>query len=130
MEPSKKVRLAVYERDEHRCAACGVYSPLSFQHRRAVGMGGSPTPPLPADGLTLCMVCNADCEAGRQKDALYNGWKVPRWVDDPSRVPVWYFARGWFRLEGDDRKRIGFDEARRMFADVYGPRKEDQHGRA
>lgn len=119
--PTPEVRKGTYDRDGNRCVCCGS-SVLSFQHRRAVGAGGSKTRPTFTDGLTLCPVCNAACEAHFQSRALANGWKVPRWVKDPARVPIYYpheFA--WYRLTLDGtRERIGGVVALDMMLDVYG----------
>ncbi|WP_460003521.1 hypothetical protein [Microbacterium xylanilyticum] len=118
--PTTATRTAVYVRDGYRCAACATDLGLSFQHRRAVGMGGSKNLPAPVDGLTLCLSCNEACEHSLQTMALANGWKVRRWAD-PARVPV-YFPHefGWFRLEGTVRVRITAEVAMEMGCSVYG----------
>lgn len=118
--PSTQTRTDVYVRDNYRCAACGTDTGLSFQHRRAVGMGGSKNLPTPIDGLTLCLVCNEACEGALQDRALANGWKVRRWAN-PEHVPVFYapdFA--WYRLEGVRRVRISSEVAMEMGCSVYG----------
>ena len=119
--PTKECRSAVYLRDGYRCVACASTEGLTFQHRRAVGMGGSKNVPAPIDGLALCLSCNERCEHDMQDRALANGWKVRRWVSDPSRVPVYFpheFA--WFRLEGTKRVRISSEIAMDMGCAVYG----------
>lgn len=117
--PTRETRTAVYRRDRERCVACG--SPhLTFQHRRAVGMGGSKIQPSPVDGLSLCGVCNEACEHANQTLALVNGWKVRRWAD-PMKVP--YFDRMdrlWFRVEGVERFEISALVALDMMHAVYG----------
>lgn len=118
--PTKETREAVYARDEHRCVMCGAVS-LTFQHRRAVGQGGSKILPPPIDGLALCAVCNNACEHELQDRALAHGWKVRRWVTKPECVPVYYprdFA--WYRLEGVRRVRISSEVAMEMGCSVYG----------
>ncbi|WP_337004049.1 MULTISPECIES: hypothetical protein [unclassified Microbacterium] len=118
--PTAATREAVYRRDDRRCAACGVMV-LTFQHRRAVGMGGSKNVPSPVDGLSLCAVCNAGCEGGMQEQALRYGWKVRRWVTQPERVPVFYpREQTWYRLEGIARIRISRAVAMEMGCSVYG----------
>lgn len=118
--PTAATRDAVYRRDERRCAACGVMV-LTFQHRRAVGMGGSKNVPSPVDGLSLCGTCNAGCEGAMQAQALRYGWKVRRWVTHPERVPVFYpLEMSWFRLEGIARVRISHSVAMEMGCSVYG----------
>lgn len=101
--PTQKVRLIVYRRDSDRCVACGSVVWLEFQHRQAVGMGGSKVKPNPADGIVLCTLCNAACEADMQTRALLCGWKVKRFTPAPvGLVPVWYpFERAWFLLNVD-----------------------------
>jgi len=119
--PTAATRESVYQRDDRRCAACGVMV-LTFQHRRAVGMGGSKTVPSPVDGLSLCAVCNAGCEGDMQAQALRYGWKVRRWVTYPERVPVFYpREQSWYRLEGVRRVRISRSVAMDMGCSVYGP---------
>lgn len=118
--PTNETRNAVYQRDERRCAACSLLV-LTFQHRRAVGMGGSKNVPSPVDGLSLCATCNAGCEGAMQAQALRFGWKVRRWVTNPERVPVFYPREmSWYRLEGVRRVRITHTVAMEMGCGVYG----------
>lgn len=118
--PTIETRTSVYARDGRRCVMCGALE-LTFQHRRAVGMGGSRNLPTTVDGLTLCMVCNEACERDLQMRALANGWKVRKWVTSPERVPVFYPREGWwFRLEGVTRVRISSAVAMEMGCSVYG----------
>lgn len=120
--PTAQTREAVKVRDRYRCAACGSFLALTFQHRRRVGMGGSKNLPTPIDGLTLCATCNAGCEAAMQAQALRYGWKVRAWVTNPELVPVYYpLEMAWFRLEGVLRFRISYDVALEMGCRVYGP---------
>lgn len=119
--PTTQTRASVYLRDGYRCVACGAVDGLTFQHRRAVGMGGSKNVPAPVDGLTLCGSCNARCESDLQDMALANGWKVRRWVSSPERIPVYYpheFA--WVRFEGINRVRVSHAVAMEMGCAVYG----------
>ena len=118
--PTDLTRAAVYRRDGNRCAACGALDALTFQHRRAVGMGGSKIRPGAADGLTLCGKCNDACEAEMQRLALSYGWKARRWTD-PTKVPVYYpHDFRWFRLEGVERSEIPAAVALDMMHAVYG----------
>ncbi|KKI16395.1 MULTISPECIES: hypothetical protein [unclassified Leucobacter] len=111
------------DRDNDQCARCSTRYSLTHQHRRAVGMGGSPTPPSIVDSLTLCFDCNGRCERDLQTIALAYGWKVRRWVGDPGRVPVFYpHLHGWARLtKGGEALRIHATEAAQMMREVYGP---------
>lgn len=120
-KPTEATRQAVYLRDGYRCAACGRPEALTFQHRRAVQMGGSKIAPPPIDGLTLCATCNEACEHAMQMQALASGWKVRKWVTCPERVPV-YVAHelSWYRLEGTIRIRISRAVAMEMGCSVYG----------
>jgi len=118
--PTPTVRAGVHDRDGHRCVACNTTVTLTFQHRRAVGMGGNKQRPDAVDGLTLCLICNMSVEAEMQTLALYSGWKVRKWAD-PSRVPVYYpHEFSWHRLIGDAREPITGPVAVEMMHDVYG----------
>lgn len=120
MRPTPSTRETVYTRDGNRCVACHTPDTLTFQHRRAVGMGGTKNPPHPTDGLVLCATCNTAAESNMQTLALAFGWKVRRWAN-PTRVPVYYpheFA--WYRLDGDTRIPVGGVEAIDMMHAVYG----------
>jgi hypothetical protein len=118
--PTTETRTNVYLRDGYRCVICGALE-LTFQHRRATGMGGSKNMPTAVDGLTLCGPCNEACEHALQDAALANGWKVRRWVQCPEKVPV-YFPRehAWFRLDGIRRVQISSAVAMEMGCSVYG----------
>lgn len=119
--PSRNVRERVMARDG-QCVACHVLAPLEFQHRRAVGMGGSQRPPTYVDGLAACSAHNARFEADLQREALLYGWKVQRWVSRPERVPVLYWEpRQWCVLTLDgSREFITADIARELMGAVYG----------
>lgn len=99
--PTMKVRLLTYVRDNNRCITCGVTVRLEWQHRTAVGMGGSKYKPTPADGVTSCWQCNPAYESYLQQKALDYGWKVRRFCPVPvESVPVFYPAeRAWFLLD-------------------------------
>lgn len=122
--PTQKVRTGVMQRDGERCVSCGTAWGLTFQHRRAVGMGGSKIPPTYADGLAACGSCNARFEGDLQTLALLNGWKVPRGVDDPARVPYYHaHTNRWYALTDDGPWRVAIDRevAVAMKLAVYGP---------
>lgn len=118
--PTSAVRRAVYVRDVFRCVACHSHDPLTFQHRAAVGMGGSKIRPGVVAGITLCIRCNQACEAEMQSLALASGWKIRRFAS-PELVPVRYpHEFGWFRLQGTTRVRIPGAVAIDMLHAVYG----------
>ncbi|PPG29667.1 HNH endonuclease [Pseudoclavibacter sp. RFBB5] len=122
--PTAKVRAAVYQRDVNRCVRCGREDFLSFQHRTAVGMGGSKLPPTPMEGLTACSPCNARFEGDLQTVALLNGWKVPRWLhqlDRADEVPVYYAPeRIWCVLIFESRMWVSEDTALASMREIYG----------
>ncbi|QPE04109.1 hypothetical protein IT882_12995 [Microbacterium schleiferi] len=123
-DPTPKVRRGVIERDGEACVSCGAQGPLTFQHRRASGMGGNPTRPGFADGLAACAICNMRFEGDLQTLALLNGWKVPRGVKDPARVPYYHAATDrWYVItdEGPWRAEIPREVAVAMKLAVYGP---------
>lgn len=87
-------------------------------------MGGSKKRPTFADGLTACGACNARFESDLQALALLNGWKVPRSVADPARVPVYHAGTDrWYALTDDGpwRREITREAAGAMRLAVYGP---------
>ncbi len=120
--PTPAVRAVVYERDGERCVSCGATSQLEYQHRQAVGMGGSRERPLFVDGLTSCAHCNPRYEDTLQRAALRFGWKVRGWVEYPGMVPVWYpLERSWFLLgRTGERTRMSHFDAMAAMHEVYG----------
>jgi len=122
--PSPAVRAVTYERDGHRCVSCATLHNLQFQHRAAVGMGGSERLPKYPEGVTSCAICNPAYEAHRQTEALFRGWKVRRWVAEANavaQVPVFYVFDGWHMLNADaTRTPIGADVAAILMQQVYG----------
>ncbi|GAB3605327.1 hypothetical protein GCM10027413_07360 [Conyzicola nivalis] len=69
-----------YERDGRRCVSCGAGAHLHYQHRAAVGIGGSKVRPPVAEGLTSCETCNPAYEPALQLQAWRFGWKMSPWV--------------------------------------------------
>lgn len=124
-DPTPRVRTGTYERDGGRCIRCGSTAPLSYQHRQAVGMGGSPHRPTWAEGVTACIFCNGRFEHDLQDEALRRGWKVKRRIGHhrPEHVPVFDgVVRVWFELAADAplRRPITLQRAEQMMRDVYG----------
>jgi hypothetical protein len=123
--PTPHVRMGVYERDQHRCVSCGRFGGLTFQHRQAVGMGGTMIRPRFDQGLTACGICNGRYETDLQQSALRFGWKVPRWVEHAGMVPVFVPQLGqWFRLARSAPRRDHITHLAAMEAmhEVYGQR--------
>jgi hypothetical protein len=118
-----------YERDGHRCVSCGTLENLQYQHRAAVGMGGSDRAPRFPEGVTSCAVCNPAYEAHRQVEALFRGWKVRRWVaeqDLVAQVPVFFLFDGWHLLNADaTRTAVSVRAAEFRMRAVYGPEWDD-----
>lgn len=99
-----QVRL-IRERDDWRCARCAGWGPLSTQHRRARGMGGSRWAGinLPANLLTLCGSGTTQCHGWVEHHPAWakaHGWSVPSHDSCPSTTPVWTW-RGWVLLAED-----------------------------
>lgn len=120
--PTPAVRAVTYERDGERCVSCGTRHGLEYQHRQAVGMGGSTRKPLLAEGITSCTTCNPAYEGHLQAAALRFGWKVPRWVETPGMVPVWYpLERTWFLLaKTGSRTALTPARAMELMDEIYG----------
>lgn len=120
--PSALVRAAVQRRDGGVCVVCHTTHELTFQHRRAVGMGGSKFRPGAADGLTACLTHNQAFEADLQSLAKAYGWKAERWTD-PTQIPVYYpHEFQWFRFEGEERFPIVSAVALDLMHAAYGDR--------
>lgn len=122
--PSPKDRGLVLLRDGQRCVACFTRtSPLEMQHRQAVGAGGSKVRPQPHELATACSTCNRRFESDLQTEALALGWKVRRWVDDASRVPMFNRPRNaWGLLTRDGGVALLSSRAAvAQMQEVYGP---------
>lgn len=133
-DPTPIVRAHTYERDGERCCSCGARTGLQYQHRDAVGMGGSKIRPLLEEGVTSCSVCNPAYEGALQHVALKYGWKVRGWVkgrfETLSVVPVYYLLeRTWYRLTRDGlRVPVSKAEAMAMMHEVYGEQYDEELG--
>jgi hypothetical protein len=121
--PTPAVWAATKQRDNEQCVSCNARHSLTFQHRRAVGNGGSKIKPSIEDGLVACYLDNLSYEAEKQTVALAMGWKVRSWVKHPEDVPVFYFnEHQWYVLDTmGGRTPITSATALRMMRDVYGP---------
>lgn len=118
--PTAAVRRDMYVRDNGQCYTCGAVDGLSFQHRRADGMGGSKVQPGVPDGVTACIICNGRYETDLQTIALGYGWKVRKWAD-PLLVPAFHAPTyTWYRFEGIFRHIVTAVVAWDMMHAVYG----------
>lgn len=99
VKPSQTMRAGIYTRDFGRCVRCGKETPLTIQHRKATGMGGSKEPLSPSMLVTACADCNDRFERDLQTEALRCGWKV-KYHGAEGAVPVFYAWRGaWAVLD-------------------------------
>lgn len=103
-DPAAAVVQTVRGRDRWCCALCRTMGPLSTQHRRARGMGGSRWPGInrPANLLTLCGTGTTGCHGyveSHPEWARRLGLSVSLHAD-PARVPVFTW-RGWVLLNDD-----------------------------
>lgn len=95
--------------------------PLTIQHRKAVGMGGTSHRPEVHEIVTACALCNEEFERSGQDEALARGWKV-KFEGTDHRVPVYYaWKRAWAVLLLDGGiKWIDEAAAERLMVEVYG----------
>jgi len=104
IRPTASALEAVQERDQGRCASCGLNivgersRDWSLHHRRAAGMGGNRSPIshgpanlvlLHGSGVTLC---HGHVESHRS-ESLELGLLV-RQADDPREVPIEHAVHG------------------------------------
>jgi hypothetical protein len=120
--PTTAVRVMTYDRDGWRCVSCGAGSALEFQHRRRTGMGGTKLPVQVEDGLASCPTCNPAYENRLQLRALFSGWKVRSWVQQPELVPVFFTAElSWWRLTTTgERYELSASKVPSFMYEVYG----------
>jgi 5-methylcytosine-specific restriction protein A len=109
--PSWEVREQVRERDQDRCAACGISiyraGTWSWHHRRNRGSGGSRNPAInsPANLLLLCGDGTALCHGyitAHPAEARADGRSVSlNSTVDPADLPVWHAVHGRVLLDHD-----------------------------
>lgn len=103
--PTQAVRDLVYARDGMACTLCGSTYPLTLQHRRARGMGGTLRPETnsPAALVVLCGSGTTGCHGliEAQPDlARARGYRVGQYVD-PADVPIlWHGSWRFLTAEG------------------------------
>jgi hypothetical protein len=117
--PIRSIRNLVWERDEGRCAVCGLGvagQVHSLQHRRSRGPGGTRWPQInsPAnlllvhgDGTTGCHGWIEDSPI----EAKSAGYAISRLTDvDPATIPVAHAVHGWVYLLDDGTVMDALDE--------------------
>lgn len=120
------VILALDRRDALRGRACVMTARQTArivpQHRQG-GAGGRKNKHRLPNVLWLDSIVNGLIESNADWAAHAQAWgvKVPVWVDDERRVPVYFAAESrWYRLEGESRQEISAHDAMSMMVDVYG----------
>ena len=108
--PPLAVRRLVLERDQYRCALCGIAlagRPYSLHHRRNRGAGGSSDPAInsPANLLSVCGTGTTLCHGwlgANPRPALAAGYVVSlNSTEDPAAVPVRHAVHGTVLLTHD-----------------------------
>ena len=118
--------LALDRRDAARGRACvlsGAQNDRIVPQHRQGGMGGRTHKHRLVNLLWIDSILNGliETDADWAKLATARGVKVPLWVDEPARVPV-YFANEhrWYTLHGEQRQEITPAAALDIMLDVYG----------
>lgn len=98
-------RAAILEAANHRCIGCGAATPLTTQHRRARGMGGSNVTELgqAINGVCLCGSGTTGCHGWTEhhpREAALLGWRLAN--GDHWSTPWWHRSYGWVRWILDD----------------------------
>ncbi len=116
--------VALHERDGVvRCVMTATEGDQNVPQHRQGGMGGRPEKHRPCNVLWINSILNGLIESSAKHQDVAKAWgvKVPVWVDDVSRVPVYYrFENAWYVLTDVTRRRIAALEALDMMLDVYG----------
>lgn len=96
-------RDAIYEAAGWRCVGCGRADPLTCQHRRARGMGGTSLAAIgeAPNGIALCGSGSTGCHGWTEAHPAHArtlGWRLGP-AEDPFEVPYWtrYGWRLWHR---------------------------------
>lgn len=118
--------LALDRRDALRGRACvmsGAQNDRIVPQHRQGGMGGRKNKHRLTNVLWLDSILNGWIESDAEWAAQAQAWgvKVPVWVDDERRVPVYFVNEGrWYRLSGESRDEITAATAMAMMIEVYG----------
>ena len=122
----KKMLVKLDARDAERGRACvmtGTQTERNVPQHRQGGMGGRPGKHRLENLLWLDSLINGWIEDDAEWAAHAQAWgiKVPVWVRDVSKVPVYFAAEmTWFALEGETRRPIPALVALDMMLEVYG----------
>jgi hypothetical protein len=112
--PPAATRLTVLERDEYRCAVCGIGVldiPFSIHHRRNRGSGGSSDPLInaPSNLLTVCGTGTTGCHGwigDSPAEAIEHGYAVSlNSQQATAEVPILHAALGGVFLLDDGTVR-------------------------
>lgn len=119
--PNSFTRQRVFTRDSFRCVKCLTLTSLQFQHRVAVGSGGTKHRPSAAEGAVLCAVHNDEAEGSMNRVMLSLGLKLPqrhniaRNHELALNIPIRY-CDGWYLVDDlGARNPVTDDEARERF---------------
>ena len=102
-------RAIIYARSDGRCCGCGASSPLTAQHRRARGMGGTSSKATGQhpNGVALCGSGTTGCHGWTEHHpyaAELLGWRLS-YGDDPLEAPYFDRLYGWRMIEPDGGHR-------------------------
>lgn len=94
-----RAREAIYALTDGRCAGCLTSSPLTCQHRRARGRGGTSDPRIasPVNGVPLCGSGTTGCHGWAEAyptSAEHLGWRLPAGAD-PTTTRLYLAPYGW-----------------------------------
>lgn len=109
--------------DGRVCVMTGQQSDRIVPQHRQGGMGGRKDKHRLPNLLWLDSILNGHIESNSEWQAVALAWgvKVPVWVDDVTRVPVFFrHEHTWFVLDGDTKRPVPAVVALDMMLEVYG----------